>query len=206
MERLFFGLIQCFAARPTESRSLQLSKREGVADGAVGAALGESIRTIVCANTDKGSFLCPNDPRPGPIPPKAPIIPNSHPEDAAAIQWPQGLVPSNCVVQPTTNCESGGGWFCGGDPNLSKCYFPIAAKACVYSKPGFQGKVECYRQTGYFDAPWNDDISSLTVKDGCILKADKVGGMQGELKDFVSPRQSLEKQWDNQISAFTITC
>ena len=200
------------SAPTTQTHSLTKRQRGGITDGGAGAALGTSIRLIICA-TSQNSFFCPkkHDDRPAaPVTPPAPlraeIVPNTRPTDAAAHQWPKGQIPGNCVVQPSTSCQSGGGWFCGGKPNLVHCYWPAEVKACVYSDVNYQGAAKCYRETGYFNAPWNDQITSMTVKSGCTLKADKDGGMRGQLRDFTGNVPWVGNDFNDQISAFTITC
>ena len=78
--------------------------------------------------------------------------------------------------------------------------------ACVYSDVNFGGKAICYSQGGYYNAAWNDEISSIQVRQGCTLKADTTGGMQGKLKDFVGSVPWVGNDFNDVISAYTITC
>ena len=88
---------------------------------------------------------------------------------------------------------------------IYRCDMNIPA-ACVYSDSSFGGKPQCYYATGYYDAPWNDEISSLKVRPGCTLKADTDGGMRGRLKDFTGDVAWVGSDFNDVISAFTITC
>ena len=80
------------------------------------------------------------------------------------------------------------------------------ALACVYSDVSYGGKAQCYTSGGYFDAPWNDEISSLKVKPGCVVRVDTDGGMRGRLRDITSDTPWVGNDWNDVISAFSITC
>ena len=78
--------------------------------------------------------------------------------------------------------------------------------ACTFTDLNFGGTAQCFRDAGYYDVSMNDQISSLNVKAGCIVKAASDGGMQGKTKDFTGSVGWIGDELNDQISSLTITC
>ncbi|KAJ3324115.1 hypothetical protein HDV06_000656 [Boothiomyces sp. JEL0866] len=62
---------------------------------------------------------------------------------------------------------------------------PQQTLACVYWDANFGGRQICYTSTGYYDAPWNDEISSLAVlASNCKVTLAENGRLGGRTRTF----------------------
>ncbi|KAJ3254291.1 hypothetical protein HK103_007261 [Boothiomyces macroporosus] len=85
---------------------------------------------------------------------------------------------------------------------------PQETLACVYWDANFGGRQICYTEQGYYDAPWNDAISSLiVVAPKCKVTLAEDGNMGGRTKTFgYGSVPYVGKDFNDITSSLQISC
>ncbi|KAJ3276618.1 hypothetical protein HDV01_004151 [Terramyces sp. JEL0728] len=80
--------------------------------------------------------------------------------------------------------------------------------ACVYWDANFGGRQICYTSPGYYDAPWNDEISSLQVlSSNCKVILAEDGNLRGQTKSFGFGNTAFVGQdFNDKTSSLQISC
>ncbi|KAJ3254292.1 hypothetical protein HK103_007262 [Boothiomyces macroporosus] len=79
---------------------------------------------------------------------------------------------------------------------------------CVYSDAHFGGRQICYTSPGYYNAPWNDQISSLkVVAQGCSILLAADGALGGKTKTFgYGEVENVGSDFNDITSSLQISC
>jgi hypothetical protein len=85
------------------------------------------------------------------------------------------------------------------------------AKPCAYlyqhrDYRGDRKRVERGARTRYIGDLWNDEVSSIKVRSGCVLNVYEHKGFRGAQKSFRGLVPYVGNWWNDRISSYTCSC